>query len=210
MLKNRFVILAVVAIATALAVGPGTPAQAQNILQNPDFDVNVLGGWNSMNACPFLRVAQDSDLCAGGGSAQITSVPGGNDQVADLGQCRPVTPGMSTRGRGRMRIGSGTGVTGAVAFDFYTDATCQNNILGAGTFTTHTPLDAVLWTEILTAVIVSPGNAGSVRFFVQGVKTNSATPMSIQLDRTYFGSSTQIFEEDMEVGSTCRWSDTVP
>lgn len=147
-----------------------SPALAQNLLSNGDFD-SSLAGWTAGSGHAWS--AEDSDGEAGSGSVQITISSYGTSAVT---QCRLATAGARYEFEYDVRIGvqgSASGRAGVVV-RFFGDTVCGDALdatFPANHFATST--SASEWQQGLGAEFVAPEGTRSVLFEARATKTDS-------------------------------------
>lgn len=119
----------------------GAPAQAVNLLTNPNFD-GTLDPWSTFLQAPTVFDADHSATADGTGSALVTIPDSEKGQNLALAQCVAVVPGTAYAFGGKVRISSASGAAGsAFAFlDWHTASDCSTGSR-IGTVRTTSTLD---------------------------------------------------------------------
>jgi hypothetical protein len=176
---------------------------AQNLISNPDFDVDVLQ-WFHDTSVNQLWSSDDADTCPLSGSLSADSVE--------------TTPGFfhfSTRAMDLIPVSPGEEIF--VQLDYRSDAALTRLYLtycsdpGGTTCVTFSPYLAFAgptasWTTLSGSQVI-PAGVGAV-FFSTNASSGTAA-FAIELDRAYLGRSARILSDDLEGGSVCRWSSAV-
>ena len=190
---------------------PGGPAQAQNLLANPDFDgPGGLDLWTVQTGSMVLGA--DSGSCTTSGAIDATSgLTGGGDQAFWITsqQCTPidpvVTPVIHLAGLHR----STATLFSRVYLQMFSDTTCSTPV-GFSSFVFGS--SASTWSRIAGAVAIDSATE-SVLFFAESYPQTAGAPaFTVQWDRFYMGVLPEIFHDDFEFesGSSCRWSAVAP
>ena len=189
---------------------PGGPAQAQNLLTNPDFDgPGGLDLWTVQTGSMVLGA--DSGSCTTSGAIDATSgLSGGGDQAFWI-TSQPcilidpvVTPVMHLAGMYRTTAT----VYSRIYLQMFSDTTCSTPV-GFSSFVFGGTAPA--WSRIAGAVAIDSATV-SVLFFAESYPQNAGAPaFTMQWDRFYLGVLPEIFHDDFEFesGSSCRWSSVV-
>ncbi len=190
------------ALATLLLIVLATPATAQNLLSNPDFDVNDLD-WYHDTSSGQQWSADDADQCANSGSLTAMSVTTSPDFQAFSTRptdCVAVTPGETLYASLRYRVGA---QFLRVYFTYCSDAGCSS----CGTFSPFIDFGptSASWVEVGGASTIPASSVAAVYLTIDAALA-SATPFSVDLDRVYLGRIDWIASDDFELGSLCRWS----
>jgi hypothetical protein len=184
-----------------LALALAGPAEAQNLLSNPEFDTD-LSDWTSPAPTAPTWDLTDIDGAPDSGSARVVNdlSASDTDQVV-LEQCVPITPG-TYQFSGNALIPQGQSRSGSVVLRIlgYGDATdCTG-----GLFLTFGKLTEQVgsWSSIEDELSVTPGQlsgpAGSIEFIFAVRKTESGGEFSAFVDRAFFGRPPLIFADRFE------------
>ncbi len=191
--RIAFVIMSVVAVMFP------TGALAQNLLANPDFDIDV-SGWSGLGWWDPMDI---DDSAASGSGTWINDWAAGGSLY--LLQCAEIPVSVRSFDLiGYVFIPSGQAGQGESMLNlvFYSDAECSDLIYGVGT-STVTGFDT--WHPMrLTGWI--PPNALSARVGLQNQKT---APGDYQVfhDAIFFGPNPEmIFADGFETTDTSGWS----
>ena len=183
------------------------PAQAQNLLANPDFDgPGGLDLWTVQTGS--MALGADSGSCTTSGAIAATSgLSGGGDQAFWI-TSQPctlidpvVTPVLHLAGMYRTTAS----IYSRVYLQMFSDTTCSTPI-GFSSFVFGG--SAPSWSRIAGAVTIDSATV-SVLFFVENYPQTAGAPaFTVQWDRFYMGVLPEIFHDDFEFesGSSCRWS----
>jgi len=200
----------ILALLVVLLCCPSGPAQAQNLLTNPDFDgPGGLDLWAVQTGSMVLGA--DSGSCTTSGAIDATSgLSGGGDQGFWITsqQCIVVdpvtTPVMQVAGMYRTTAS----IYSRIYLQVFSDTECLtptgfSSFVFGGT--------SAAWNRIAGAVAIDSPTT-SVRVYVESyVQTSGGPAFTVQWDRLYFGVLPEIFLDDFEFesGSSCRWSNVV-
>lgn len=192
------------AVLASLLAALGTlSAEAQNLLANPEFDVD--GSSWSYTTGSFTEMTDDADGCANSYALESFYGSGTAEYEVNLGQCVTVTPGAPIVGRARLATLFGNADC-YVAIRFFSDNPCTSAVAGGGA----PPLAGVgsPWVVLSSAEFTVPGNASGAKLEIWCGATFAG--FYLLTDRAYLGSPAEVFRENHEIGETCRWTDTEP
>ena len=168
--------------------------QANNLINNPNFAVNVDGWSNGANSSIQFDAAQDANAAANSGSVAILeTVSASNPYTAQ--QCI-VAPTASTYSFGAMVL-AGSAAFYRMTCTAFASADCSGSELGSADADEGSP-NANDWIPLDTATpFTLPGGTGSVLCEVSGgipVRRDGAQPAGGQIvlwaDDVYFGEGT--------------------
>lgn len=182
-----------------------SPSAAQNVLLNPDFDVDVAGWQAVLGTIDLDPMDEDADACPESSSGRLVaaSQPGpeflGVVQATD--SCLDVTPLQEIWIDATLWLRSAEFVAVGLTVLEYTDDACT------------TFLDPPVQTAIELSVGAAPEaehlsvtTSVGVESVGLQIETGALVPNALLLDRLYLGVAERIFADDFEGGSTCRWS----
>jgi hypothetical protein len=180
---------------------------AQNLLVNPDFDVDASSWELAMSdgtGQASWVAGTDASSCAGSGSLRVDASFAETGLAAvSSSQCVPTTPGTLLAVRASVRHDAVCAVWLGVTK--YFDSECQNVFEGVG-FAQAPDGDGFVRVE--GAVYVESGIVAMRPEIDSYCALDGST--SIALDELYFGPPSWIFSDGFEIGETCRWSTAAP
>jgi hypothetical protein len=205
------------AISTTLALlavlvfcWPSGPAQAQNLLTNPDFDgPGGLDLWTVQTGSMVLGA--DSGSCTTSGAIDATSgLSGGGDQVFWITSqpCILVDPLVTPVMQLAAMYKTEATTYSRVYLQMFSDTTCSTPI-GFSPFVFGGTAPA--WSRIAGGVAIDSATL-SVLFFAESYPQTAGAPdFTVQWDRFYMGVLPEILVDDFEFegGSACHWSSVV-
>lgn len=187
----------------------GSPAIAQNMVSNGDFDINV-AGWTPYD----ISFDWDASDWAGeptSGSGLVTNDADGSMHSGPLTCVDGVVAGQSYDLGGMIRIPTGQAGVGSAYFGFYWYS-------GPGCSGTQTWADATPWISttdnwipLTRWNIVAPPGTQSAWVGNFNAKSSAGTdPYLSYHDGVYFGVFGGIFADGFETGSAYEWSAIAP
>lgn len=196
----------IVGILIASAAG----VESQNLIANADFDSDV-SGWNPLGASLTIEWSAsdyNGDPSSGSLLGTNTAAPAAN---LAIDQCvESISPGESYRFAGWVKAPSGQTSTGIVQMFWYWRGSPSCGGTQTLAQSTSWVSDVDEWTYLSTNTEIAPEGAVSVQV-VLGIYKTSAVPGTFQayydgVDFRIVG----IFSDGFELGTTERWSATVP
>jgi len=176
------------ALAAALLLLASAPARAQNLLSNPDFDMDT-SGWGEGNFSITLQWdGADVDMDPSSGSARVTSAQADAASPSAKGsgmvQCVPVTPDAEYLLSGYSRIPSGQSRTALpdLTVVFFQVADCASDFIMQTNPESNPASGATDAWELLSTPIVAPANAVSVRVFARPRKQEAGGSVDVLFD----------------------------
>jgi len=187
----------------------GSPALAQNLVSNGEFDINV-AGWTPYGI-GFEWDPSDWSGDPSSGSGLATNDADGYMHAAIHSCVDGIVAGQRYDLGGMIAIPSGQSGGGSAGFGFYwLDGTgCS----GTQTWGGSTPYVVVsdTWIHLGLWNLEAPSGAQSVQVAIFNEKTSSGTnPFVSHHDGIYFGVFGGIFTDGFETGITYEWSEAVP
>ncbi len=189
---------------------PSGPAQAQNLLTNPDFDgPGGLDLWPVQTGSTVLGA--DSGSCTTSGAIAATSgLSGGGDQAFWITsqQCILVDPVANPVMHLAGMYKTTASVYSRIYLRLHSDTSCltpfgySSNVFGE---------TSAAWNRLAGAVAID-GATMAVGVWVETyVQTSGGPAFTVEWDRFYFGVLPETFLDDFEFesGSACRWSAVV-
>ena len=195
------------ALLMIVAAGSGMDTQAQELVTNGTFNVNV-DHW--IVGSPVFGDITHHTLDADGnplsGSAVITNSSPNSDVYLATIQCIPALPTDRDYVFGAtMRIGDGTVTTGyaSVQIWFWEDANCTTVVGGTAT-TPAVTTSATGWNRVRTTA-TAPASAVAARLTLWNVKDDAGAELGIHYDNVTLR-PVAIFDDGFETGHTGAWS----
>lgn len=188
-----------------LGATPVAPLAAQNLITNPDFDVDDLNWFHDTSDNQHLGTA-DADACPDSGSLTANGVNTSPNFYYFLIRpldCIPVTAGETLHASLRYRFSGSSFVR--LYYSQCVDASCTNCTTFSGFVDTE--MASAAWAPLEGTWSVPSSGVAAVWLTLDAF---SAAPFTIDLDRVYVGRIARISSDGFEGGTTCRWSSTVP
>ncbi len=197
-------------LAVLLSAVRSGPAQAQNLLTNPDFDgPGGLDLWAVQTGSMVLGA--DSGSCTTSGAIDASSgLSGGGDQVFWITSlpCILVDPVATPVIQLAAMYKTTATIYSRIYLQMFSDTTCSTPV-GFSSFVFGGT--APSWSRIAGGVAIDSATM-SVLFFAESYPQTAGAPaFTVQWDRFYMGVLPEIFLDDFEFesGSSCRWSAVV-
>lgn len=180
----------------------------QNLLSNPDFDVDVLG-W-----LPFADVtiewdSLDVDADPGSGSGLVTNQHPSAGDASGARRCVDgITAGSQYQVVANLQIPGAQSETGKanVMIQWYEQAGCTSGFITFDSTPWVTDSTSDVWVS-QSLIFESPSAAQSARFFLQVFKNEADGSFQVHYDHLLF--EELIFGNGFETGDTLQWSATV-
>lgn len=174
-----------------------SPLQAQNLLDNPDFDSN-LHHWTGPAGAATWH-SSDLDDAPDSGSARLVNDQAGSEtETVALVQCFPVTPGEYQYG-GHALIPQGQAASGSVVvriLGYGASTDCSGGtFLISGRLASETGAWSPMAGEITISEDQLSGPAGSIEFEFAIRKTEAGGEFVAFVDAARFGRSPRIFTD---------------
>lgn len=187
---------------------------AQNLLDNPDFDID-LASWSCGTANgAAVRDSRDVDGALGSGSLQIDNdAPSVGAKVSCV-QCVPVVEEVSYRLASWVYFAD----EGAFTLDgsartqlmFSDDAGCVNSVgFGDIGYLEANPGNADTWVPLTTGWNLAPSGATHAAAYLISWANIQDNPTRMHYDAVW-QTDEVIFADDFESGDTSAWSSTIP
>jgi hypothetical protein len=189
-------------------VFPASFASGQNMLFNPNFDIDVVG-WSAVADATITWDPMDSDNDPGSGSAMVANVANYSTTMG-ANQCSTVLEGDQEFSlRTMIYIPSGQSETGFgyVSIRFYELPNCQGNLLTSNFSTQVYTTTPDQWLES-SRVLMAPPNSQSALVWLSIHKDGNG-PLDMAFDNVSLFPIV-IFADGFDDGDTSRWSNTVP
>jgi hypothetical protein len=182
------------------------PLAAQNLFVNADLNTDTTS-WVVGCGTLMTWTSADESLCAGSGSAHVTSGPCQGFQGAGAGQCVPVAGLATLFASGRVRASAGFV---GVVIGFFDGPDCTGTLIdsinSAAGGATHD------WQTVSLADVVVPTGTATA---LVGFGAVNSTVVDADIDTGYAGGLPLVFRDDFEgdlegAASACRWSVVSP
>ena len=185
------------------------PSQAQNLVANPDFDIDT-SGWEAPGDLDLSHSSGDG--FAAPGAAEVTGVlispPFSNS--TGLLQCIPLgkdAPTTSLAVSAVVKMVNFDGFMPQIVITTHSDVECfsapldQQNVSGF--------LVQGIWGELQGMLSPFPVETQSIRLTVMVSTDSSDSGLTVRVDDAFFGVPV-LFEDGFESGDTSNWSLAVP
>ncbi len=183
---------------------------SSNLLPNGDFDQDA-SGWTFITPGDGFAAwgnSPDACACAASGSYGILNTSGtdGGEAIVES-DCLPANGEVDDRLSGEFSfvIPSSNGALAYLVVDFFDDSGCDSGSPLAE-FGTGSVLDDVSGFQGVLSQVAAPSGTAFARVFVVVQKLDSNDTVGVGVDHVALVPASAVFEDDLEVGETCRWS----
>jgi len=204
----------VVALATAVPATATATHAIDNLMPNGDFD-NTLGvaGWDALSSemDVLADLGVDANSCPGSESMRIRNLGTSDGHVTLTSACAlGIALDTTYEAWADFEFIDATSCSVALDIDYFSSADCSGAPLVHYAMPQYPSSGANGWFQLVDDALPAPPTALSVAVRVRFIKDFAADAQAnVIVDRVRLAPLGLVFAEDQEIGSSCRWSETV-
>ena len=213
MLSNRFT---AAGFAAVLLLCAPAAAQTGNLVPNGRFDTTVgIAGWQVINPefnALVFDAALDADDCPGSGAAHGTCDPGVDFGTGEYRTCLGAVSSADSLFISGEFLFASSAVEGRsnLTLSFYDGPDCTGTNTN-GLFAGYALSSVAGWQHLEAGPVAPDPAAQSAQLRVLLTQIVGAQPaVEVRFDEIRVTRADWVFAEDVDLGSTCRWSVAVP